>query len=84
MSTVKLDKSTADEVYEDINGQKIPFNPIFDKTYWPELIELQNQVTAVSNENITFNDVCLNPLEDESNPLVGGRYAPSPSFEITI
>ena len=79
--TRNLETSFEDFIHIDINGKEVPFDPILDSQYWPELMQLQDNITnlqaVVHNETgktdtITFEDVCLNPLSDEMDASAGG------------
>ena len=76
-----LETSFADFIHKDINGKEILFDPILDSKYWPELMQLQDNITNLQaaahketgkTDIITFEDVCLNPLSDEMDPSAGG------------
>ena len=73
--------SFADFIHQDINGKEVPFDPILDSKFWPELMQLQDNITNLqaaadsetrNSDVITFEDVCLNPLSDEMDPSAGG------------
>ena len=68
--------SSKDYLHTDINGKIVPFDPVLDSKYWPELMQLQENITNLhvtqDNDTLAFDDVCLNPLSDDMDPTAGG------------
>ena len=72
IATLKPAYHAPAEIYTDVNGQASAFNQVLNKSFWPELIELQERLVNIKSEGIAFEDVCLNPLQDDENTNAGG------------
>ena len=72
IATLKPAYHALAETYTDVNGQESAFNQVLNKSFWPELIELQERLINIKSEGIAFEDVCLNPLQDDENTNAGG------------
>ena len=57
-------------IHKDPYGKEFEFDQVLNKDYWPELMQVQDEVADASmnytfdgkTERVHFEDVCLNPL----------------------
>jgi len=84
IATLKPEFGNLDpELYHDVNGKEILFDQVLNSSYWPELMDLQREVSEATifcpdcaddggPMNVTYTDVCLNPLAEKDDPTAGG------------